>query len=174
MSEEKDSNTKQPFYKKWWFWAIVLAIVVIGVVGSSGTQNNSKTNTDTATVENQDQNENNSAQKAEPKPTDNATTEQKNALKKAESYAKNMHMSKQGVYDQLTSEYGEGFSTTDAQWAVDHLEGVDWNKNALEKGKTYYKNMSMAKNKVYDQLTSEFGEKFTPEEAQYAVDHLDD
>ena len=34
------------------------------------------------------------------------STEEKNALKKAESYSKTMHMSKQGIYDQLTSEYG--------------------------------------------------------------------
>lgn len=37
------------------------------------------------------------------------SAEYENALKKAEMYAKTMHMSKQGVYDQLTSEYGENF-----------------------------------------------------------------
>ena len=35
--------------------------------------------------------------------------EHKSALKKAESYAETMHMSKVGIYDQLTSEYGENF-----------------------------------------------------------------
>ena len=40
--------------------------------------------------------------------------------------------------------------------------------------KTYQKSMSMSKSAIYDQLTSEYGEKFTKEEAQYAIDHLDD
>lgn len=102
------------------------------------------------------------------------TSEQKNALKQAESYAKNMHMSKQRVYDQLVSEYGGGFAAADAQYAMDHLEGVDWSENALVTAKSYYNNMHMSKNKVYDQLVSEYGEKFTAEEAQYAVDHLTD
>ena len=31
----------------------------------------------------------------------------------------------------------------------------------------------MSNSAIYDQLTSEYGEKFTEEEAQYAVDHLD-
>ena len=32
--------------------------------------------------------------------------------------------------------------------------------------------MAMSKQAVYDQLVSEHGEKFTAEEAQYAVDNL--
>ena len=32
--------------------------------------------------------------------------------------------------------------------------------------------MHMSKTKIYDQLTSENGEKFTPEEAQYAIDNI--
>lgn len=101
------------------------------------------------------------------------TNEQKNALKKAESYAKIMHMSKQGIYDQLISEYGEGFDTESAQYAIDNIEW-DWNANALSKAKSYRDTMSMSKNAIYDQLISEYGEKFTNEEAQYAIDHLDD
>lgn len=101
------------------------------------------------------------------------TTEQKNALRKAESYAKTMHMSKQGIYDQLTSEYGEGFDKEAAQYAMDNIEW-DWNANALAKAKSYRDTMSMSKNKIYDQLISQYGEKFTKEEAQYAIDHLDD
>ena len=37
-------------------------------------------------------------------------TEHKSALKKAELYSDSMNMSKAGIYDQLTSEYGEKFS----------------------------------------------------------------
>lgn len=101
------------------------------------------------------------------------TTEQKNALKKAESYASLLHMSKKGIYDQLTSEYGEGFDKESAQYAIDNLEW-DWNANALEKAKSYRDTLNMSKKAIYDQLTSSYGEKFTKSEAQYAIDHLDD
>ena len=99
------------------------------------------------------------------------TTEDKNALKKAESYSNIMHMSKQGIYRQLISSF-EGFSQESAQYAIDNIK-VDWNKNALEKAKSYRNTMNMSKNAVYNQLISS-AEGFTREEAQYAIDHLDD
>lgn len=81
-------------------------------------------------------------------------------------------MSRKAVYNQLTSSYGEGFSTDAAQYAIDNMTGVDWNANALAKAQEYYTGMSMSKSAVYDQLTSEYGEQFTASEAQYAIDHL--
>ena len=98
------------------------------------------------------------------------TTEQKNALAKAESYSDLMHMSKQGIYKQLTSSV-EGFSAEDAQYAIDNLE-ADYKVNALEKAKSYQETMNMSKNAIYNQLTSSV-EGFTDEEAQYAIDNLE-
>ena len=46
---------------------------------------------------------------------------QKNALKKAISYATSMHMSKAGVYNQLTSEYGEKFEPEEVEYAIANL-----------------------------------------------------
>ena len=51
---------------------------------------------------------------------------------------------------------------------------ADWNANALAKAKSYQSSMSMSKSAIYKQLTSDYGEGFTAEEAQYAIDHLDD
>lgn len=48
--------------------------------------------------------------------------EYRNALHKAENYSKMMHMSKQRIYDQLTSEYGEKFTAEEAQYAIDNLD----------------------------------------------------
>ena len=101
------------------------------------------------------------------------STEYMNALKKAESYSKNLHMSKKAIYDQLTSEYGEQFPADAAQYAIDNII-ADWNANALAKAKSYQSNMHMSKSAIYDQLISEYGEQFTKEEAQYAIDHLDE
>ena len=83
-----------------------------------------------------------------------------------------MYMSKQGIYDQLTSEYGEQFTAEEAQYAVDNLV-ADYNANALEKAKSYYTDMNMSKEQVRDQLVSEYGEQFTQAEADYAVANLE-
>jgi hypothetical protein len=95
------------------------------------------------------------------------------ALIKAQSYSEMMNMSKAGVYDQLTSEYGEKFSPEAAQYAIDNIQ-ADWNANALAKAKTYQEQMAMAPAAIRDQLVSEYGEKFTPEEADFAILHLND
>ena len=82
-----------------------------------------------------------------------------------------MHMSKAGIYDQLTSEYGEGFSAEAAQYAIDNVQ-ADWKANALEKAKQYQENMNMSPSAIWDQLVSEYGEKFTEKEADYAIENL--
>lgn len=82
-----------------------------------------------------------------------------------------MHVSKQGIYDQLTSEYGEKFPADAAQYAIDNVE-ADWNANALEKAKLYQDQGSMSKSAIHDQLTSQYGEQFTESEADYAIANL--
>lgn len=102
----------------------------------------------------------------------NATRLQKAALEKAKVYSEDLHMSKQGIYDILTSENGEKFHAEDAQFAIDHLD-ADYEKNALEKAKSYAENMNMSNDAIYDILVSSAGEKFTDSEARYAIDNLD-
>jgi len=45
-------------------------------------------------------------------------------------------------------------------------------KSALKKAEQYAKTMQMSKAGIYDQLTSEHGEKFPAEAAKYAMDNL--
>lgn len=104
-------------------------------------------------------------------PQAKVSKEFENALKKAESYADIMSMSKKGIYEQLTSEYGEGFPAEAAQYAIDNIEW-DFKENAYIKAKNYQEIMSMSINNIKEQLISEYGEQFTEEEAQYAVDKL--
>ena len=99
--------------------------------------------------------------------------EYKSALSKANTYANTMNMSKQGIYDQLTSDYGEKFTAPAAQYAIDNVK-ADWNANALAKAKTYQGTMNMSPASIHDQLTSAYGEKFTQAEADYAIQHLND
>ena len=106
--------------------------------------------------------------------TDNETADTANNTENInyDDSSTDLHMSKQGIYDQLTSEYGEKFNKEDAQFAIDHLD-ANYEKNALEKAKSYAKDMHMSDDAIYDILVSEYGEKFTDSEAKYAVDHLD-
>ena len=91
--------------------------------------------------------------------------------RQAQDYDDLMYMSKAGLWDQLTSEYGEQFSKEAADYAIEHVN-ADWKENALKKARDYVEMMNMSPAAVYDQLVSEYGEQFTPAEAQYAVDNL--
>lgn len=190
---ENEVKEKNLIYKKWWFWVTiaVLFIIIVGSIGNSSAPtsgNESLKQTDNTTATNNNQlstdasaNTNTSANSEEDNKSTESTNEEtkqvskeyQNALAKAESYSELMHMSKQRIYDQLTSEYGEQFPKDAAQYAVDNVK-ADWNANALAKAKDYQDTMNMSKERIYDQLTSEYGEKFTKKQAQYAIDHLDD
>lgn len=166
------AKNKKPFYKKPLLWVIVAVIVIFMAIPSGGSDNDTADEQDSnATASQTDTTKTDDQEAVEPEET--VSKEYKNALKKAESYAKTLHMSKAAIYDQLTSEYGEQFPADAAQYAIDNLE-FDWNANALEKAKSYQETMSMSKSAIYDQLISEYGEQFTAEEAQYAIDHLED
>ncbi|OHY53184.1 Ltp family lipoprotein [Lacticaseibacillus paracasei] len=185
---------KKPIHKRWWFWLIVVlfCLVVIGnLTGGSGnksaentTESSAPSSDDTTTDDDDSGNtssddtdsESDSAESSSSESSSKADvpTEYLSALDKAESYAKGMNMSKQAVYEQLTSEYGEKFSAQAAQYAIDHLTDVDWNANALAKARSYQSDMSMSPEAIRDQLTSDSGEKFTPDEANYAIQHLND
>ena len=166
---------KQGGKLKW----IIIAVVAIGIiVAAAGGNDDSSTETKKASADvsvkdsNKETTEPTKEQVNEPEEKEpEVPVEYKSALKKAEKYSNMMHMSKQGIYDQLTSEYGEQFSPEAAQYAVDNMQ-ADWNANALEKAKSYQEQMSMSPEAIRDQLTSDSGEKFTQEEADYAIANL--
>lgn len=93
------------------------------------------------------------------------------ALIKGQEYADKMYMSKKAIYDQLTSDSGEKFSSNAANYAIANIK-ANWNKNALQKAKDYQEEQNMSPDAIYDQLTSDSGEQFTPDEANYAIQHL--
>ena len=90
------------------------------------------------------------------------------ALESAESYLAMSGFSKQGLYEQLSSAAGEGFTQAEAQYAVDHVD-VDWNKEAVESARSYLEMTPMSRNALIEQLSSSAGEGFTYEQALYAV-----
>lgn len=156
---------------------VVAFLVLLGIGGAlAGTSSTSTASTPSAS--NQQNKPNSASSKPEPTATSvskqpDVPTEYKSALSQATSYANTMHMSKQGVYDQLVSEYGGKFSPAAAQYGIDNVK-ADWNANALAKAKNYQDSMHMSPAAIHDQLTSAYGEKFTQSEADYAIQHLND
>lgn len=155
------AKNKKPIYKRPWFIVIAffLVVAVISRLGDSNTTDSGTTGTAEKDV------------LVDKKVEDNVPTEHKSALRKAKTYSDTMSMSKDGLYNQLTSDAGEKFSQEAAQYAIDNVE-ADWKENALKKAKTYQESMAMSSSAIYDQLISSAGEKFTQEEAQYAIDNL--
>jgi host cell surface-exposed lipoprotein len=90
------------------------------------------------------------------------------ALRSAESYLAMSGFSKQGLYEQLSSSAGEGFTQAQAQYAVDHVD-ADWKKEAVESARSYLDLSPMSRAELIEQLSSSAGEGFTYEQAVYAV-----
>jgi len=100
------------------------------------------------------------------------TTAQSSAVRSAESYLKFKGFSRAGLSEQLTSEYGEGFAAEDAEFAIAYIEAagkVDWNEQAVKSAKSYLDFKGFSRDGLFDQLTSEYGEKFTADQANYAL-----
>ena len=84
-----------------------------------------------------------------------------------------------GTIGNLGKKYNSSVSTEEKKVETNKVEEKkeDANipgeyKSALKKAEVYSNTMSMSKASIYEQLVSEFGEKFPKEEAQYAVDNL--
>ncbi|AOA00434.1 hypothetical protein CKN82_12590 [Carnobacterium divergens] len=172
----KDENgnvyvKKKPFYKKWWVWVIAVLVLFFIVDSLGGSDKDTSTKTGKTEAKSENKSTTDSTESNEPAPEKEVPVEYTSALKKANSYAKLMFMSKIGIQNQLTSEYGDKFSPEAAQYAIDNIK-ADWNENALKKAESYQKTMSMSPEAIRDQLTSEHGEQFTQEEADYAIQHL--
>lgn len=163
--ENRDKNLKTVLIVT----AVIFGVGLIVSATSGGADTNTSTNSAPTNSETTQATETKPVEKEEP----DVPAEYKSALAKATSYANTMHMSKQGVYDQLVSDYGEQFKPEPAQYAIDNVE-ADWNANALVKAKSYQEDMNMSPAAIHDQLTSEHGEQFTQAEADYAIAHLND
>lgn len=168
-------DTRPEKEKKWnrtgcIIWSIVFFVILLAwIIASSGSKSSYKYTPTTTSIS--------TTKTTTPKTTTATTTEKKvsreyeSALKSAQIYADKMHMSKQDIFDQLTSEYGWKFEKDAAEYAVNNIV-ADYKKNALESAEFYSDKLHMSKKDIYDQLISSHWWKFTKEEAQYAIDHL--
>jgi hypothetical protein len=140
------------------FWGVLVIIIAIAILIPS-------------TPKAPQQVEVNTQQQADAPIEKSVPTEYISALAKAEMYSSTMHMSKKGLYEQLTSDAGEKFSADAAQYAIKNIN-ADYKNNALKKAEMYQETMHMSPASIRDQLVSDAGEKFTKEEAKYALENL--
>ncbi|WCO65048.1 Ltp family lipoprotein [Iamia majanohamensis] len=103
---------------------------------------------------------------APPGPT--LSPSQQQAVGSAQNYLEFSGFSRQGLIDQLSSEFGDQFSVEDATVAVDSLN-VDWNAEAAESAQNYLEFSNFSCQGLIDQLSSEFGDQYTVEEATYGA-----
>ena len=172
---ECGAKNKKPIYKRAWFWAVAV-IVVVGTSGGSDTDNSKETNSgnvESVQEVSQSNSENAIAEnESKDKVEDNVPEEYKSALEKAKSFTDEMNLSKVRLYEMLTSTsdyYDTHFTAEAAQYAVDNV-GVDWKESALKRAKLYRKAVSLSTEGIYDELTAM---EYTEEEIQYAIDNLD-
>lgn len=93
------------------------------------------------------------------------TPAQRNAVRSARSYLDFKGFSRQGLIDQLSSEYGDQYSVADATAAVASLD-VDWDAQAARAATTYLEMRGFSCEGLVDQLTSEFGDQFSSSQAR--------
>lgn len=99
------------------------------------------------------------------------TLAMENALAEAKNYLDFSPFSRQGLIDQLSSDYGSQYNVGDATWAVNQLD-VSWKKQAVRAARDYLNFTSFSRQGLIDQLSSSYGSKFTVEEATHAVNQL--
>jgi uncharacterized protein YodC (DUF2158 family) len=91
------------------------------------------------------------------------TSGQENALRTAENYISMSGFSRSGLIEQLEF---EGHSTSDATFAVDHLN-VDWNEQAARSAESYLSMSGFSRTGLVEQLMFE---GYTRQQAEYGAD----
>ena len=98
---------------------------------------------------------------------------QQQAVDSAESYlSEGQGFSKQGLLNQLTSSFGEGFSKSDAEFAIKYLK-PNWDKQAVDSANGYLsEGQGFSEQGLLQQLTATAGEGFTAAQGDYAISYL--
>lgn len=96
------------------------------------------------------------------------TSPQKNAIRSAKQYLSFSGFSREGLIQQLSSSYGDGYDVADATVAVDSLD-VDWNEQAVKSAKQYLDMSGFSCDGLIEQLSSSAGDKYTVSQATYGA-----
>jgi hypothetical protein len=91
-----------------------------------------------------------------------------NAIRSSRSYLSFQGFSRQGLIEQLSSPYGDGYSRSDAARAVDSLK-VNWNAQAARSARLYLSMQGFSCSGLIEQLSSQYGDKYTKSQATYGA-----
>lgn len=80
---------------------------------------------------------------------DDVSRKHRNALSAAQNYIDFMPFSENGLFEQLTSGYGDEYTEDSAQYAIKNVE-VDYNEKALEAAINYQEIMPMFDQELLD------------------------
>lgn len=100
------------------------------------------------------------------------TGPQNNAVRSANQYLSMQGFSREGLIQQLSSEYGDGYDRSDATVAVDSLD-VDWNEQAVRSARQYLQMQGFSCRGLIDQLSSSHGDGYTKSQATYGARQTD-
>jgi hypothetical protein len=101
------------------------------------------------------------------------TGAQQQAVDSAGDYlSEGQGFSQQGLLSQLTSSFGEGFSKSDAEFAINYLN-PNWDQQAVDSATGYLsEGQGFSEQGLLQQLTASAGEGFTEAQAEYAIGYL--
>ncbi|PFG10696.1 Ltp family lipoprotein [Marinobacter sp. LV10MA510-1] len=91
-----------------------------------------------------------------------------NAVRSAKQYLSVQGFSRNGLIEQLSSDYGDGYNRADATAAVDSLN-MDWSKQAARSAQQYLSIQGFSCKGLIEQLSSGAGDKYTIEQATYGA-----
>ena len=94
--------------------------------------------------------------------------QQQNAVRSASNYLSMSGFSRDGLINQLSSSYGDGYSIVDARAAVDSLS-INWNEQAARSAQQYLSMMGFSCSGLINQLSSDAGDKYTVSQATYGA-----
>jgi hypothetical protein len=104
----------------------------------------------------------------EPEVDSGLSLPQQNAIRSAKSYLDLKGFSREGLIDQLSSDYGDRYSVADATFAVDSLN-IDWDSQAARAAKSYLELKGLSCDGLIQQLSSSYGDKFTESQAAFGA-----
>ena len=76
--------------------------------------------------------------------------------------------SRQGLIDQLSSDFGDGYNRGDATVAVDSLD-INWNEQASRSAAVYLQMSGFSCRGLIQQLSADAGDQYTVAQATYGA-----
>jgi hypothetical protein len=151
-----------------WVVGIVIGLAVLGSIVSPSNEKSTSPLTETLDESNVSGDLDSAVNEAIENPSNTLTGPQRNAVRSAEQYLRMMGFSREGLIDQLSSEYGDGYQRADAIAAVDSLN-VDWHEQAVRSARKYLDMMGFSCNGLIEQLSSDAGDQYSASEARYGA-----